>query len=85
VAEVVVVVDVRLLAGFWRVDEKGASAIKHANVLMLSGIVIPGLPILGLPRKPNDEKRACSRKQPDKKDRYYQASEDGAIQKEPSV
>jgi len=32
---VVVVVDVRLLAGFWRVDEKGASAIKHATVLML--------------------------------------------------
>jgi hypothetical protein len=34
-AEVVVVVDVILLAGFWRVDEKGASARKHATVLML--------------------------------------------------
>ncbi len=45
----VVVIDVRLLAGFWRVDEEGASAIKHANVLMLSEIVIPGLPILGVP------------------------------------
>jgi len=32
---VVVVVDVILLAGFWRVDEKGASARKHATVLML--------------------------------------------------
>lgn len=48
-AEVVVVVDVRLLAGFWRVDEKGASARKHAIVLMLSENAIPGLPILGLP------------------------------------